>query len=70
MAGEHELAELAHRLRELTEGTPEREAYLQRLADEIREGCYEVDADALALKLLEHGDFGNLTKSEDRGEDI
>ncbi|MBC7925604.1 MAG: flagellar biosynthesis anti-sigma factor FlgM [Bryobacteraceae bacterium] len=52
MPGETSLAALAFRLRETTEGTPEREALLERIAAEIREGRYEVDADSLADKLL------------------
>jgi len=47
------LTALASRLAELGEGSPEREALLERLAEEIRTGAYEVDADALAAKLLE-----------------
>jgi anti-sigma28 factor (negative regulator of flagellin synthesis) len=53
MAGEEQLADLARRMRELTDGTKEREAWLERLAAEIREGRYEVDADVLAGKLIE-----------------
>jgi len=64
MAGEQQLSELAHRIRELTDGTPEREAYLERLAAEIREGCYELDAEILAQKLIERGVLSDPKSSE------
>ena len=52
MAAGEELAEIMRRIREAEDGTPEREAYLQKLAAQIREGTYKVDADELARKLL------------------
>jgi anti-sigma28 factor (negative regulator of flagellin synthesis) len=52
MAAGEELAEMMRRIREAEDGTPEREAYLQKLAAQIREGTYKVDADELARKLL------------------
>lgn len=54
-----ELAALNRRLRELTPGTPEREAYLERLAAEIREGVYQPDPASLAEALLEELGTGN-----------
>lgn len=52
MPASEDLPELLRRLREMEEGSPEREAYLERLATEIREGTYRVDAEELARKLL------------------
>jgi len=52
-AADEALKALSHRLAELTEGTEEREALLQRLAEQIRSGQYAVDADALAASLAE-----------------
>ena len=54
MSPENEsLLALSRRLAEATDGTPEREALLQRLAERIRSGEYEVDAEALASSLLD-----------------
>jgi anti-sigma28 factor (negative regulator of flagellin synthesis) len=47
------LATLAGSLRRLTPGTPEREAFLARLAEEIRSGKYQVDEEGLAESLLD-----------------
>lgn len=47
-----ELAALNRRLRELTPGTPEREAYLDKLAADIRNGRYHTDSKGLADALL------------------
>lgn len=66
-----ELANLNQRLRELTPGTPEREAYLQRLAAEIREGRYQPDPASLAdalLKELGTAD-GGASPEEESGQD-
>ena len=52
MAAGEDLAEMIRRLREAEDGTPERNAYLERLAVQIREGTYKVDAEELARKLL------------------
>jgi anti-sigma28 factor (negative regulator of flagellin synthesis) len=52
MAAGEDLAEMMRRLREAEDGTPEREAYLEKLAAQIRDGTYTVDADELARKLL------------------
>jgi anti-sigma28 factor (negative regulator of flagellin synthesis) len=51
-AGE-DLALLLRRLREFDEGSPEREAYLEDLAAQIRKGTYRVDTEELARKLLD-----------------
>lgn len=56
MAGEDQIAGLARRLRELTDGTPERDEWLDRIAAEIREGRYTVDSEALADILIEEAD--------------
>lgn len=53
MLSPEQLAELNRRLRQETAGDAEREAYLDRLAEEIRTGRYQVDTDALAGKLAE-----------------
>jgi len=52
VAADDQLASLAFRVRELTDETPEREAMLARLAEEIRTGEYQTDPDALAERLL------------------
>jgi anti-sigma28 factor (negative regulator of flagellin synthesis) len=52
-----QLAELARKLREQSPDTPEREAYLDRLAAEIREGRYEIDTETLARTLIEKLDL-------------
>ena len=53
MLGTEDLAALASKLREQTELTPERSAFLDRLAAEIRSGEYTVDTNKLAGKLLD-----------------
>jgi len=53
MAADEQLGDLAQQIRKLTDGTPERELYLERLAADIREGRYKVNADELADKLIE-----------------
>lgn len=53
MLGTEDLAALASKLREETELTPERSAFLDRLAAEIRSGEYTADTDKLAGKLLD-----------------
>jgi anti-sigma28 factor (negative regulator of flagellin synthesis) len=53
--GEHpsdDLAALKQKLLELTDGSPEREALLERLAERVRAGEYSVDARTLARKLI------------------
>ena len=52
MLGPEDLAALATKLREQTDLTPERAAFLNRLAAEIRSGEYCVDTQSLAGKLL------------------
>lgn len=55
--GEHppdDLAALKRKLLELTDGSPEREALLRRLAERVRSGEYSVDAKTLARKLIGH----------------
>jgi anti-sigma28 factor (negative regulator of flagellin synthesis) len=44
---------LARKLRQEQDGTAEREAYLERLRKQIKAGEYNVDAEALADRLLE-----------------
>ena len=51
--GTEDLAGLASKLREQTELTPERAAFLNRIAAEIRSGQYRVDVDSLAGKLMD-----------------
>ena len=53
MLSAEQLAELARKLREQTPDTVEREAYLDRLTEEIRTGRYQIDTDALARKLAD-----------------
>ena len=53
MLGTEDLAALARKLREQTDLTPERAAYLNRLAADIRDGKYSVDAQGLADKLMD-----------------
>lgn len=53
MAGEQQLSDFARRIRELSDGTPEREQWLAEVARQIREGTYHVEARALADKLLD-----------------
>jgi anti-sigma28 factor (negative regulator of flagellin synthesis) len=53
MLGSEDLAALAKKLREETELTPERAAFLDRLAAEIRSGAYTVETERLAGKLLD-----------------
>ena len=52
MLGTQDLAALATKLREQTDLTPERAAFLNRLTAEIRSGEYRVDTQRLASKLL------------------
>jgi anti-sigma28 factor (negative regulator of flagellin synthesis) len=52
MPAADDLSEMMRRLREAEDGSPEREAYLERLAAQIRDGTYKVDPDELARKLL------------------
>ena len=47
-----DLPALAYKLRTLHEGTPEREAYLQRLREQVRSGTYQVDSEKLAERLI------------------
>ena len=53
MLGTEDLAALAAKLREQTDLTPERAAYLDRLAADIRDGKYSIDAQGLADKLMD-----------------
>ena len=48
-----DLGALGQKLRQEQDGTTEREAYLDRLRQQIKAGEYEVDPDALADRLLE-----------------
>jgi anti-sigma28 factor (negative regulator of flagellin synthesis) len=50
---DEELSKLASRIRLQQEGTPEREAWLERLREEVRAGRYHVDAETLADTLME-----------------
>lgn len=54
VASPEQIAELARKIREQEANTPEREEYLERIAEQIRAGTYEVDNDALARKLVDH----------------
>jgi anti-sigma28 factor (negative regulator of flagellin synthesis) len=51
-----QLAELARKVREQAPDTPEREEYLNRLAEQIRTGRYEIDTEVLARKLIDRID--------------
>ena len=53
MLGTEDLAALATTLREQTDLTPERAAFLNRIAAEIRSGEYSVDVNSLAAKMLD-----------------
>jgi anti-sigma28 factor (negative regulator of flagellin synthesis) len=48
-----DLTALAHQLRKHAHGSAEREAYLENLRKQIKSGEYQVDAEALARKLIE-----------------
>jgi anti-sigma28 factor (negative regulator of flagellin synthesis) len=48
-----DLGALGQKLRQEQDGTAEREAYLDRLRQQIKAGEYQVDAQALADRLLE-----------------
>jgi len=48
-----DLGALGHNLRKQTEGSPEREAHIERLRKLVQSGEYEVDAEALAQKLMD-----------------
>jgi anti-sigma28 factor (negative regulator of flagellin synthesis) len=48
-----DLRALGRKLREEQDGSAEREAYLERLRRQVKAGEYNVDAEALANKLLE-----------------
>ena len=58
-----DIAALGGKVRELADGSEEREAYLQQLAADIRAGRYRVDSEELARKLLE-GAAGDLDLPE------
>ena len=47
-----ELQKLAEEVRKLQPGTPERDAYLEKLRQMVEAGEYRVDANELARKLL------------------
>jgi hypothetical protein len=53
MLGTEDLAALAAKIREQTDLTPERAAFLNRIAAEVRSGTYTVDVDGLASKLMD-----------------
>jgi len=48
-----DLGALGHNLRKQMEGSPEREAHIERLRKLVQSGEYEVDSEALANKLIE-----------------
>jgi anti-sigma28 factor (negative regulator of flagellin synthesis) len=60
-----DLTALSHRLLEKAEGSPEREALLERLRKQIQSGEYYVDSEALARKLIDEAEresgSGHLT---------
>jgi anti-sigma28 factor (negative regulator of flagellin synthesis) len=68
MAGGDDLHELARRLREHTDGTPEREAWLESLAEQVRNGTYSVDAQQLAATLLDRA-FSEISPEDDPDDD-
>lgn len=47
------LGALGENIGKQTEGSPEREAHLERLRKLVQSGQYEVDSEALARKLIE-----------------
>ena len=49
-----DLTALAHQLQKQAHGSAEREAYLEKLRQQIKSGEYQVDAEALARKLIEN----------------
>jgi flagellar biosynthesis anti-sigma factor FlgM len=49
-----DLTALAHSLRKQAAGSAEREAFLEELRKQIKSGEYQVDAEALARKLIEN----------------
>ena len=51
-----DLTALAHRLREQTEGSPERQDLLERLRKQVQSGEYHIDSEALARKLIEEAE--------------
>jgi anti-sigma28 factor (negative regulator of flagellin synthesis) len=51
-----DLTALGHRLLEQAEGSPEREALLERLRKQIQSGEYYVDSETLARKLMEEAE--------------
>jgi anti-sigma28 factor (negative regulator of flagellin synthesis) len=48
-----DLGALGNSLRKETEGSSEREAHIEKLRKLVQSGEYEVDADALARKLIQ-----------------
>jgi anti-sigma28 factor (negative regulator of flagellin synthesis) len=48
-----DLGALGHNLRKQAEGSPEREAHIERLRKLVQSGEYEVDSEALAQKLID-----------------
>lgn len=48
-----DLSALAHNLQKQAEGSSEREAFIEKLRKKVQSGEYNVDAEALAKKLLE-----------------
>jgi len=51
-----DIAALGHHLRKQTEGSSEREAYLEKLRKLVQSGEYKIDSEALARKLLEEAE--------------
>lgn len=49
-----DLGALGHNLNKESEGSPEREAYIERLRKLVKSGEYKVDSEALARKLVEN----------------
>ena len=64
-----DLAALGLHLRKASEGTPEREAYLEELRKKVKAGEYHVDAEALARKLLENAEADNARQDSGRDDD-
>ena len=49
-----DLTALADNLRKQAHGSAEREAYLEKLRKQVKSGEYQIDAEALARKLIEN----------------